>query len=119
MATENKYTQYQYVIAYLQQQVQRGIKQKDLAEALGKSNTFINYIVKDKRKNKYLKPEIIEKIAGYFELSIDQLLMAGKAIHLKNNPEIQKTEKSRKDNKITQIHLHIHINGAADQVVRI
>jgi len=100
--------QYQYVVAYMQQQVKRGVKQNDLAEAIGKSNTFINYIVNDKRKNKYIQAEIIKKIAHYFALSVDQLMEAGKAIYDKNNP--QAAVKCKNNKKIMQIHLHIHID---------
>ena len=106
MITKNKYLQYQYVVAYLQQQ---GIKQNDLAKSIGKSNTYVSWLVKDKRKNKYIQPDILKKIADYFDLTVDQLLEAGKAVHNKNNP--QSAVKPKDNSKITQIHLHIHING--------
>ena len=114
MEKENKYMQYQYVVAYLQEQVKRGVKQKDLAQAIGKSNTFVNYIVKDKRKNKYLHEEIIEKLANYFGSTIEQMMEAGKAIYHKNNPKDE--VKHKHNSKITQIHLHIYFNGT-DHVI--
>ena len=98
--------QYQYVVAYLQEQ---GIKQNDLAKSIGKSNTYVNWLVKDKRKNKYIQPDILKKIADYFDLNVDQLLLAGKAVYDKNNK--RNTEKHHDNSKITQIHLHIHIGG--------
>ena len=102
--------QYQYVVSYLQEQVKKGLlKQKDLAKSIGKSNTYVNWYVKDKRKKKYIQPEVLKKIADYFDLSVDQLLEAGKVVHNKNNP--QSAAKPKDNSKITQIHLHIHING--------
>jgi len=106
--------QYQYVVAYLQDQVKKGLKQKDLAESIGKSNTYVNWYVKDKRKKKHIEKQAIKKMADFFELTPDQLLKNGKKIF------DQKNTKQIKKNNIKEIHLHIHFSGSdQDHVVRV
>ena len=110
----NKYKQYQYVVAFIQDQVKKGIKQIDIAQNIGKSNTYVNWLIKDRRKNKYIKQQIVENIAQYFDLSVDELLIKGKKIYdQKNNHDITTIKQV---DGITQIHLHIHLDGK-DHVV--
>ena len=114
MTKENKYMQYQYVVAYLQDAVQHGVKQKDLAVSIGKSNTYINWLVKDKRKKKNIEIQVIEKIANFFRMTVNELMMEGKKIYDQKNP------KQIKDNNIREIHFHIHFSGFdQDHVVRV
>jgi len=96
-----KIEKYQYVVAFLQRKVREGIKQKNIADHIKKSSTYVNWLVLDKRKNKYVEDEVIEKIANFFKMEPEKLLAKGKEIFLKNS----------QNNDVIHIHIHIHING--------
>jgi len=101
----NKHQQYQYVIAFLRQKTNQGVRQSAIAKSIGKSNTYVNWLILDKHKKKYIDRQVIEKIANFFDMTVPELLQTGKKIH---DP---KKQKSKKENNIIEIHLHIHFNG--------
>jgi len=93
------------LIAFLRKKTSQGVRQSQIAKSIGKSSTYINWLVLDKRKNKYIDKQVIEKIADFFGLTVEQLLAEGKKIHYRNKTV------SQKDNNQIVIHLHIHLCG--------
>lgn len=64
--------------AYLAQHIRAGVKQKEIAKYVGKTAQYINKIYLKKQKS---CPEAVQElIAGYFNISIEELLEKGKAI---------------------------------------
>ena len=110
----SKYEQYQYVTAFIREKTRQGVRQHQLAKSIGKSNTYISWLVLDKRKNKCIDPQVVDKIANFFDITAPELLQAGKKIHDKKN---KKNQKSKKDNNIIEIHLHIYLDGTGHDVV--
>ena len=111
MTKFSKYEQYQYITAFIREKTRQGIRQHQIAKSIGKSNTYVSWLVLDKRKNKCIDKQTVEKIANFFNMTTSELLQAGKKIHDKKN------QKSKKDNNIIEIHLHIYLDGADHDVV--
>ena len=110
MTKFSKYEQYQYVAAFIREKTSQGVRQHQLAKSIGKSNTYVSWLVLDKRKNKCIDRQTVDKIANFFGMTVLELLQAGKKIFEEKN------QKSKKDNNIIEIHLHIYLGGA-DHVI--
>jgi len=80
---------YLYLVAFLKKKVREGIKQKNIADHIKKSPTYVNWLVLDKRKNKCVEDEVIEKIADFFKMEPEKLLRQGKENYLENNSIVE------------------------------
>jgi transcriptional regulator with PAS, ATPase and Fis domain len=76
-----KEKQYKYLVVFLQKKTQSGeVKQIELADFVGRSPSFINSIIWDKRKKNQVDRDLVEKIAGYFGIPVDKMLNIGKSL---------------------------------------